>query len=208
MIKVLGQTINLRRGHDSQGQLKRIRLEPAFEGYAAFMAPMRMEAIFRDVMTLRAHKPKETDTPEQVERKRKAEDMDIDRRVLKPRTDTYLTPEWDEMIPFPTTWKVRFNGYGKSNYDFSSLNQSQYSVTEEMWTQKCASHFGGSFADNVCISNTPGTEFKCKATQAPTVNGEGTQHDHVHGIIHRQMCDDHFQHVAIASGVKVGGCGM
>ena len=103
MIKVLGQMRNLRRGHDSQGQLKKIEVDQSYEGYSSFMAPQRMEQILRDVMNERQRETKPTDTAEMTDRKRQAEDMQIDRRVLKPRTDTYLTPEWDEMIPFPTS---------------------------------------------------------------------------------------------------------
>ena len=41
MIKVLGQLKNLRRSHDTQGKLKRIRVDQTSEGYANFMALMR-----------------------------------------------------------------------------------------------------------------------------------------------------------------------
>ena len=84
MIKVLAQTKNLRRGHHTQGKLKKISLDQSSEGYANFMAPMRVEEIRRKAKINRR------------------EDIFND-GILKPQTDTYLTAEWDEMIPFPTS---------------------------------------------------------------------------------------------------------
>lgn len=31
---------------------------------------------------------------------------------MNPTIDTYMTHEWDEMVPFTTTWNVRFGGFG------------------------------------------------------------------------------------------------
>ena len=78
MIKVLAQMKYLRKGHDSQGRLKKIRINQAYESYANYMAPMRVEEIRREA-------------------KKNATSVEI----LKPETVTYLTPEWDEMVPFP-----------------------------------------------------------------------------------------------------------
>lgn len=49
MIKVMAQMKNLRRGHTSQGHLKRIKIDQTYEGYANFMAPGRMDMIASDV---------------------------------------------------------------------------------------------------------------------------------------------------------------
>lgn len=49
MIKVLAQMKNLRRGHDAQGRLKKINIDSTYEGYANFMAPMRMKKIAFEV---------------------------------------------------------------------------------------------------------------------------------------------------------------
>ena len=87
MIKVLAQMKNLRRGHDTQGRLKKIDIDQTYEGYANFMAPARMEKIRCEVEKANS----------------KAGNKVFDERILKPRTETYLTPEWDEMIPFPTS---------------------------------------------------------------------------------------------------------
>lgn len=92
MIKVLAQMKNLRRGHDSQGRLKKINLDSSYEGYANFMAPGRMREIERKVEKA-ASDPSHKDEAPEVFRK----------TILKPNTDTYLTPEWDEMVPFPTS---------------------------------------------------------------------------------------------------------
>lgn len=90
MIKVLAQMKNLRRGHDTQGKLKKINIDQTYEGYANFMAPDRMERIRCEVEKANS----------------KAGNKVFDERILKPRTETYLTPEWDEMIPFPTSMLI------------------------------------------------------------------------------------------------------
>ena len=98
MIKVLAQMKNLRRGHEAQGKLKRINIDQTYEGYANFMAPMRMKKIRYDV----EHPPKDEKTKKDLY---SPDDLAkiFDTRVLKPSTDTFLTPEWDEMVPFPTS---------------------------------------------------------------------------------------------------------
>lgn len=104
MIKVLAQMKNLRRGHDTQGKLKHIRIPSSYETYATFMAPGRMDQIQADV-------------------EHADEDLSdiFNTQVMKPTMDTYMTPEWDEMVPFPTTWKVRFEGFGASDYATSKV---------------------------------------------------------------------------------------
>lgn len=92
MIKVLAQMKNLRRGHDAQGRLKKIETDQTYEGYANFMAPMRMQKIRRDVEMAQ-------ETGNGGEDAAKV----FDTGILKPSADTYLTPEWDEMVPFPTS---------------------------------------------------------------------------------------------------------
>ena len=104
MIKVVAQLKNLRRGHDTQGRLKRFRIDQTSEGYANFMAPMRVEEIRREA---KRQKTDEVDTlthsnSYQAEAWETKKDI-FDDDILKPQTDTYLTAEWDEMIPFPTS---------------------------------------------------------------------------------------------------------
>ncbi len=104
MIKLLGQLKNLRRGHDSQGKLKRIRVDQTAEGYANFMAPMRVEEIRREAKRPKTDKVNtrtQTDTYQATAWETKKDIFNDD--VLKPQTDTYLSAEWDEMIPFPTS---------------------------------------------------------------------------------------------------------
>ena len=119
MIKVVAQMKNLRRGHTSQGQVKRIQIDQTYEGYANFMAEERMQMIASDVKQapsrlqylrdskksnmsaeeLEAFKANEKLLLQQIEDASKVFSTDI----LKPEVDTYLTAEWDEMIPFPTS---------------------------------------------------------------------------------------------------------
>ena len=104
MVKVLAQLKNLRRGHDTQGKLKRFRIDQTSEGYANFMAPMRVEEIRREA---KRQTTDEVDTlilSNNYQAKAWETKKDIfDDDVLKPQTDTYLTAEWNEMIPFPTS---------------------------------------------------------------------------------------------------------
>lgn len=136
---------NPRRGHDAQGRLKKIHLDWTAEGYSNFMAPMRMDWIAEQVKRLpRSHPDKDTFT----------------NAVLKPETDTYLTPNWDEMVPFPMTWKIRFDGFGESNYHSEGPPSHPYGrVTTVGLPDDCppwyqpqgASHVGGTLADVSCI---------------------------------------------------------
>lgn len=110
MIKVLAQMKNLRRGHDAQGRLKKIKIDESYEGYANFMAPLRMKKIAYDVEQAKeearnAEKMAEKAKMTIREAKKWADDLAkvFDTRILKPSTETFLTPEWDEMVPFPTS---------------------------------------------------------------------------------------------------------
>lgn len=128
MIKVLAQTKNLRRGHDTQGRLKRINIDETEEGYANYMAPKRMVDIRERVRTTlekaesrikeatkvvakaKSKTAEELDEAEKALVREKTEQKDaqelrtiLDSKVLQPEAETYLTPEWDEMIPFPTS---------------------------------------------------------------------------------------------------------
>ncbi len=91
MIKTAAQMKNLHRGKDAQGFLKRIDLDSSSEGYPNFMAPLRMKMVEADAKYAREH----------------LDDQDaktvFNTRILRPSTDTYLTPEWDEFAPFPTS---------------------------------------------------------------------------------------------------------
>ena len=111
MIKMLGQLKNLRRGHDTQGKLKRIRVDQTSEGYANFMAPMRVEDIRREAKRQKTDAVNgliKTNTYQARTWETKKDIFDDD--VLKPQTDTYLTAEWDELIPFPTSTSLFYPG--------------------------------------------------------------------------------------------------
>lgn len=70
-----------------------------------------------------------------------------------------------------TAWKVRFNGYGPSDYDYGSLVTPRI-PDDPLYQPQGASHFGGSFADVVCICNEPGKVCKCKDAAAQTPDRE------------------------------------
>ena len=97
MVKVLAQLKNLRRGHDTQGVSKKINIESSSVSYANYMAPMRLTEI--DLKLEKAKKDNKL-TAQQRE-------AIYPSGIRKPATATYLTTEWDEMVPFPTS---------KSNY--------------------------------------------------------------------------------------------
>ena len=71
----------------------------------------------------------------------------------------------------PTAWKVRFNGYGPSDYDYSSLITPRI-PDNPLYQPQGASHYGGSFADVVCICNQPGKACRCKTATAQTLAQE------------------------------------
>ncbi|KAL8725978.1 MAG: hypothetical protein Q9166_007012 [cf. Caloplaca sp. 2 TL-2023] len=168
MIKVMAQMKNLRRGHTSQGHLKRIEIDQTYEGYANFMAPGRMDMIASDVKLAEArlkhfqNTPKKSKMTEEEEATYEAQGKLLQQQVkdaanvfnkdiLKPKADTYLSAEWDEMIPFPTTWKIRFDGYGRSDYGGDSLPMlrpdPQPDSFPPFYQPQGASHYGGTFGD-------------------------------------------------------------
>ena len=145
MVKFIAQMKNPRRGHDAQGRLKKIHLGWRAEGYSNFMAPKRTEWIAEQVKRLSDKHP---------------DKVIFTNDVLEPETDTYLTPNWDEMVPFPMTWKIRFDGFGKSNYRSEGSPSHPYGKITTVrlpddlppWYQpQGASHVGGTFADVSCI---------------------------------------------------------
>jgi hypothetical protein len=105
MVTVLAQMRNLRRGHDTQGRVKRVNIDAAYENYANYMAPMRMTEIELEVKA-QIHAVEANSSMSSEEKQKEITRL---RRVfnrktaLKPATDTFLTSEWDEMIPFPTS---------------------------------------------------------------------------------------------------------
>ncbi|KAL8910116.1 MAG: hypothetical protein Q9171_004577 [Xanthocarpia ochracea] len=168
MIKVMAQMKNLRRGHIAQGHVKKIQIDQTYEGYANFMAPGRMQMIASDAKhaEMRLQRYKDEDHTNKSDQERKAEEKLLRQQieaarkifnedVLKPKADTYLTAEWDEMIPFPTTWKVRFDGYGESKYDDESNDDGKplnMLCTDPLpddkppfYQPQGASHYGGTF---------------------------------------------------------------
>ncbi|KAL8789579.1 MAG: hypothetical protein Q9195_006756 [Heterodermia aff. obscurata] len=168
MIKAMAQMKNLRRGHTSQGYVKKIEIDQTYEGYANFMAEERMQMIasdaeqapsrlqfLRDSKSSMSAKDLETFDAEEklLEQQIKDASKVFNTKILKPKADTYLTAEWDEMIPFPTTWKVRFDGYGRSDYGGAGLPllrpDPQPDSFPPFYQPQGPSHWGGTFADGV-----------------------------------------------------------
>lgn len=147
MVKFIAQMKNPRRGHDAQGRLKKIHLDSTPEGYANYMAPMRVSWIKEQVKLLKEKEAQKIFTDE----------------ILRPEADTYLTPTWDEFVPFPMTWKIRFDGFGVSDY---SADNHPYGRVKTMptlpdfcppWYQpQGPSTVGGSFATVVCVCANAG----------------------------------------------------
>ncbi|KAF4992647.1 hypothetical protein FGRMN_7048 [Fusarium graminum] len=142
MIKFIAQMKDPRRGHDTQGKLKKIHLDSTPEGYANYMAPDRVRWIKEQVKSLK---------------QKKAEEIFTD-GILKPENITYLTPTWDEFVPFPMTWKIRFDGFGPSDYaaDGNPYGRVKTSSVHPdhcpPWYQpQGPSATGGSFATVVCV---------------------------------------------------------
>jgi hypothetical protein len=162
MIKFIAQMKNPRRGHDAQGRLKRIHLDSIAEGYANYMAPMRVSRIKEQVKRLEDGEAKQIFSDD----------------ILRPEADTYLTPTWDEFVPFPMTWKIRFDGFGESNYMEDNNPYGRVKTTPTLpdfcppWYQpQGPSTIGGSFATVVCVcDNAP---VKTEADEASRfVNGD------------------------------------
>lgn len=104
MIKVFAQMRNLRRGHDTQGKLKKVNIDATSEGYANFMAPLRIVEIHDKVQEVlsKAKGIKEKDLTREQRDAKKLESI-LSSKILQPQSDMFLTPEWDEMVPFPTS---------------------------------------------------------------------------------------------------------
>ncbi|GKT61021.1 LOW QUALITY PROTEIN: PSI-producing oxygenase C [Colletotrichum tofieldiae] len=145
MIKFIALTRNTRRGPAAQGELKRVHLKATAEGYANYMAPERVKWIKGQVHELKDRK--------------KASRIFND-KIFRPGFYTYLTPAWDEYVPFPMTWKIRFDGFGKSDYiDKKGVKYGQVrTVGKDLpdfcppWYQpKGPSSVGGTFAMVECV---------------------------------------------------------
>ncbi|KAH8651167.1 heme peroxidase-domain-containing protein, partial [Xylariales sp. PMI_506] len=149
MIKVLAQMKNLRRSHHDQGHLKKIKLDQSNASYSNYMAPLRLEQI--------KYERKQANRQKKVAKEKEEQAIQDGLKYqsdpfgfLRPATYTYMTPEWDEMIPFPTTWKLRFDGFGESTYGGEHFPQLQRPLVPDdvpPWYQpRGKSHKGGSFA--------------------------------------------------------------
>jgi hypothetical protein len=171
MIKFIAQMKNPRRGHDAQGKLKKIHLDPSPEGYSNFMAPGRVRWIKEQVERLPADDP----------------DRDIfTEDILKPEADTYLTPTWDEMVPFPMTWKIRFDGFGQSDYRTASHPYGRIAATRlpddtpPFYQPQGASHIGGTFAAVVCVCAAAKAKARADEKAGTEIAGEEEEKHELH----------------------------
>jgi hypothetical protein len=196
MVKFIAQMKNPRRGHDAQGRLKRVRIDPTTEGYFNFMAPMRVRSIEEKVKQL----------PDDDKNKKIFTDD-----ILKPDTDIYLTPTWDEMVPFPMTWKIRFDGFGKSDYDNGDIPFGKLRSTQELpddappfYQPQGPSHVGGTFAGVVCICAAAQAAASARPDQLPKADGKPIKHE--------SHCPCHFHSETEKRGLQTSklstGCGL
>lgn len=183
MIGHTAKMTNLRRGHAAQGRLKKVRLDSSSEGYSNYMAPMRVKGIKHTVDIERKKLDNsQLSKEEKAARKQKLNEI-CTNGLLKPETETFMTAEWDEFVPFPTTWKLRFDGFGKSDYlgqDGKTLLLGVNSMLDDVppfYQPNGPSHSGGSFAQSSCVCQTTGNACRCKdqsdasvkTTNAPTL---------------------------------------
>ena len=184
-----------RRGHDAQGLVKRANIEASNEGYSNFMALMRMTRISRQVEMIPGNMRKI-----------------YTNEMLRLAIDTYLTAEWDEFVPFPNTWKIRFDGFGKSDYSkdingirepFGILRQPKIDAdalsAPPFYQPRGTSHFGGSFADVACVCNVPGKACQCKSTGDAAAKEAGNDGAKDHGKILMQA--DHVRSISTGCGI-------
>lgn len=177
MVTFFARMRNPRRGADAQGHLKKIKFDWTAEGYSNFMAPGRVLRIEQKVKKL---------SPEEAAK------VYTD-KVLRPAIDGYLTMSWDELVPFPNTWKVRYEGFGKSDYqDHKHPEKGPYDRLQQMrlpddappWSVNLVfparwhahkvsryqpqglSHVGGTFAEVACVCANPKTPCFCKEVAA------------------------------------------
>lgn len=162
MIKIMAQMKNLRRGHTSQGIIKKVEIESSNEGYANFMAPGRMQMIKNDVemaktllekfrldekkikqekpMTLEEKEAKEVERKFLQQRVIDAEKKVYNNDILKPKADTFLTAEWNEMIPFPTsksTFSLPASILRTNSVSFSMETALRRLRRKQLWRQRC-----------------------------------------------------------------------
>ncbi len=160
MVKVLAELKNLRRGHDTQGRLKRVCIDASAETYANYMAPQRVKKIAADVADGLKEAKKITDARQRKEKEDYWNKI-YTSHVLRPETATYLTPEWDEFVPFPTTWKLRFDGFGRSEYKTLKPTPTPDDFAPFYETPGGASRVGGSFAASSCVCALAGKDCRC-----------------------------------------------
>ncbi|KAK2616823.1 hypothetical protein QQS21_000200 [Conoideocrella luteorostrata] len=198
MIKFIAQMKNPRRGHDAQGRLKRVRLDSTPEGYANYMAPMRVRWIKEQVRLLKDEEAKRIFTDD----------------ILRPEADTYLTPTWDEFVPFPMTWKIRFDGFGESNYSANNNPYGKVKTTPTLpdfcppWYQpQGPSTVGGAFATAVCICADAEAEAEAKDKVAQPPNVEAGK-EKEKGHKHHCPCLDHSKKIVPVPVQLSTGCGL
>ncbi|KAK6346772.1 hypothetical protein TWF696_006881 [Orbilia brochopaga] len=128
MFKVMGQMKFLRQGHDSQGRLKAVNNSPSYGNLANRLAPSKFRAALASLR-------------ERARKENTGESFDT-----QPESYTYMTPEWDETMPFPNTMKVRFNGYGKGVWIYGDNSDQSHSIMT-LYSPQGASHTAGTWGN-------------------------------------------------------------
>ncbi|KAF3908286.1 hypothetical protein AA313_de0206127 [Arthrobotrys entomopaga] len=157
MFKILGQLKYLRQGHDSQGRLKTVNNSPSYGHLANRMSPRD----FRATMTGLRQRAETNNTGESFDR--------------APDSYTYLTPEWDETLPFPNTMKVRFNGYGKGVWIWGDNSDQSHSIMS-LYAPQGPSHTGGTWGTKCpCGDGNCKCALNVKASSAALGKGQQPQ---------------------------------
>jgi len=189
VFKVLGQMKWLRQGHDSQGRLKVVNNSPSYKNIANRMAPRDIKEI---LPKLRAKAEEENDK-HKGDKDYIAESFDT-----QPESSTYLTPEWDETLPFPNTMKVRFNGYGEGVWIYGDNSDQSHGIMT-LYAPEGPSHTGGTWA----IAKCPCAAGNCTCALGNKGKGKADAPGE-HGDAHTEDC-----HPILKSlGTVHSGCGM
>ena len=93
MFALLSCMRNLRQGHDRQGKLKEVDNNPSYRNLNDYYAPDDVKSWTEQ---LKAQEQRTEKDPTRGQRVWESFDT-------KPGPTTYLTPEWDETIPFPNS---------------------------------------------------------------------------------------------------------
>ncbi|EPS36543.1 hypothetical protein H072_9903 [Dactylellina haptotyla CBS 200.50] len=187
MFKVLGRLRLLRQGHDSQGRLKTVNNSPSYGHLANRMDGQDFKATMRKL------------------RARAQDDKTGESFDTTPESYTYLTPEWDETMPFPNTMKVRFNGYGRGAWIYGDNSDQSHSIMT-LWSPQGPSHTGGTWGTKCpCGDGNCKCAIGVKARLEALESGQQISQASIQGLMKEH---DLYKHILQAPGPPHEGCGV